>query len=454
MVTKIITGSNADFNDPANWRPYGVPQSGDTAALLMATVVATGLLPSGIKIEFGQLYNYGRSSMLTLRDATIPTSTRVDEATLSGFYNLAFASGLSFAGTIVNNGTIDFSGETQTVSLPAGTSLTNNGTIDVDGSSPQFSAGGAGVSFVNNGLIRIVNTNTLNTQVVVLGITVDGSGTITVSANAGVEFGGAVASGQRLQFTGGINAGTSVRIDQASVFAGTIGGFVAGDTLTLANVTATSSVYVPATAGSGTLQLFNGGSTPVASLQLSGTYAAGDFTVSQSGSTLSITTAVTDPATGGTTSPTSGGVFRFFNTADGTHFYTAGLNERDNVLLNRTDLVQENNGFGAVTTASSTTVSVYRFFDTVHGTHFFTASDAERNQVIATRSDLTYEPSASFLEHATPQSGDVAVYRLFSTTDGTHLYTGSPAELSGLTATGSNYRAEGISFYAPSGSYL
>ncbi|MGI4796314.1 MAG: hypothetical protein ACRYF2_00040 [Janthinobacterium lividum] len=454
MVTKIITGSNADFNDPANWRPYGVPQSGDTAALLMATVVATGLLPSGIKIEFGQLYNYGRSSMLTLRDATIPTSTRVDETTLSGFYTLADASALSFAGTVVNNGTIDFSGETQTVSLPAGTSLTNNGTIDVDGSSPQFSAGGAGVSFVNNGLIRIVNTNTLNTQVVVLGTTVDGSGTITVSANAGVEFGGAVASGQRLQFTGGTNAGTSVRIDQASVFAGTISGFVAGDTLTLANVTATSSSYVSATAGSGTLQLFNGGSTPVTSLQLSGTYAASDFTLSQSGSTLSITTAVTDPATGSTASPTSTGVFRFFNTADGTHFYTAGLSERDNVLLNRTDLVQEINGFGAVTTASNATVSVYRFFDTVHGTHFFTASDSERDQVVATRSDLTYEPSASFLEHAAPQAGDVAVYRLFSTTDGTHLYTGSPAELSGLTAAGSAYRAEGISFYAPAGSYL
>lgn len=454
MVQKIITGFDADFNDPANWNPYGVPQSGDTASLLMSTVVATSLLPSGIKIELGQLYNYGRSSMLTLRDATIPTSTRVDETTLSGFYTLAFASALNFAGTVVNNGTIDFSGETQTVSLPAGTSLTNNGTIDVDGSSPQFMAGGAGVSFVNNGLIRIVHTDTFHTQVAVLGTTVGGSGTITVSANAGVEFGGAVASGQRLQFTGGPNAGTSVRIDQASVFAATIGGLVAGDTLTLANVTATSSGYVPATAGSGTLQLFNGGSTPVASLQLSGTYAAGDFTLSQSGSTLSITTAVTDPATGSTASPNSGGVFRFFNTADGTHFYTAGLNERDTVLVNRPDLVEETNGFGAVTTASNATVSVYRFFDTVHGTHFFTASDAERNQVIATRSDLTYEPSASFLEHATPQSGDVAVYRLFSTTDGTHLYTGSPAELSGLTTPGSSYRAEGISFYAPAGSYL
>lgn len=454
MVTKIITGSNADFNDPANWKPYGVPQSGDTAALLMATVVGTGLLPSGIKIELGELYNHGRSSMLTLRDVTIPTSTRIDEATSSGFYTLAFPSALSFAGTIINNGTIDFSGETQTVTLPAGTSLTNNGTIDVEGSSPQFIAGGAGVSFVNNGLIRIVHTDTFHTQVAVLGTAIDGSGTITVSANAGVEFGGAVASGQRLQFTGGLNAATSVRIDQASVFAGTIGGFVAGDTLTLANVTATSSGYVPTAAGSGTLQLYDGGSTPVASLQLSGTYAAGDFTLSQSGSTLSITTAVTDPATGGTASLDSGGVFRFFNTADGTHFYTAGLNERDNVLVNRPDLVEETNGFGAVTTASNATVPVYRFFDTVHGTHIFTASDAERIQVVATRSDLTYEPSAGFLEHATPQSGDVAVYRLFSTTDGTHLYTGSPAELSGLTAPGSSYRAEGISFYAPAGSYL
>ena len=387
MVAKLITGFDADFNDPANWHPYGVPRPGDTGGIIMASVVATGLLPSGITIGLAYFYNNGRYSVLTLRDVTIPTSTRINETTDGGFYNLAYLSGLNFTGTIVNNGTIDFSGGTQTVTLPAGTNLTNNGTIDVDGSSPQFSAGGAGVSFVNNGLIRIVNTDTRNTQVAVLGTAVDGSGTITVSANAGVEFGGAVASGQRVQLVGGAIASTSVRIDQASVFAGTISAFVAGDTLTLANVTATSSSYVPATAGSGTLQLYNGGSTPVASLQLSGTYAAGSFSLSQSGSSLAITTTVTDTTTGSTAAPNSAGVFRFFNTADGTHFYTAGLSERDNVLVNRPDLVEENNGFGAVTTASNATVSVYRFFDTVHGTHFFTASDAERNQVVATRSD-------------------------------------------------------------------
>ena len=41
---------------------------------------------------------------------------------------------------------------------------------------------------------------------------------------------------------------------------------------------------------------------------------------------------------------------------------------------------------------------MYRFFDTAYGTHFFTASAAEKDQITATRPDLVLE-GAEFLEH-------------------------------------------------------
>ena len=53
-------------------------------------------------------------------------------------------------------------------------------------------------------------------------------------------------------------------------------------------------------------------------------------------------------------------------------------------------------GQGGVTFAEQAaitpaTVGVYRFFDTGDGTHFFTADASERDQLLATRPDLTYE---------------------------------------------------------------
>jgi len=151
-------------------------------------------------------------------------------------------------------------------------------------------------------------------------------------------------------------------------------------------------------------------------------------------------------------------VFRFFDTTFGTHFFTASSAERDTIKGTRLDLVQETNGFGTAASGSPSTEMVYRFFDIIHGTHFFTASQAEHDAILQTRPDLTAEPSAFFLEHATQQTGDVAVYRFFDTKLGTHFYTGDNAEYKGIITAGSNsFRAdltyEGVGFYAPAGTY-
>lgn len=163
------------------------------------------------------------------------------------------------------------------------------------------------------------------------------------------------------------------------------------------------------------------------------------------------------------------GVFRFFNTVTGAHFLTGNVDEK-NAIINpnspgyKPEFLAETNGFAAIdpVTADPNAIAVYRFFDRTSGAQFLTASASERDAIMnPANSDFhanyVYEPNSTFYEHGSPQSGDIAVRRMFDTTDGTHFYTSSPAELAGLTSPASaSYRpnmvSEGVAFYAPAGS--
>ena len=145
------------------------------------------------------------------------------------------------------------------------------------------------------------------------------------------------------------------------------------------------------------------------------------------------------------------------------HLFTQSLSEAETILSTRPDLKEETNTFGAVSQTAPSAEAVYRFFETTNGTHFFTSSYNEFLGLTTPgtstyRADLTYEPSSTFYEDSTQQSGDTAVYRFFDSTTGTQFLTGSQAEYQGLVTPGtSTYRAdfvsEGISFYAPAGTF-
>jgi hypothetical protein len=145
------------------------------------------------------------------------------------------------------------------------------------------------------------------------------------------------------------------------------------------------------------------------------------------------------------------GVFRFFDTHNGTHFFTNSASEVANVQATRPDLTYEGAGFQSQNTGNHdpNDTPVYRFFDTVFGTHFYTASQQERDQVQQTRPDLTYE-GVGFTEHATLQGGDQAVYRFFDSVHGTHFYTNSDSERASILSTRPDLKDEGVGFYAPS----
>ncbi|MBV8930456.1 MAG: hypothetical protein JO152_15150, partial [Mycobacteriaceae bacterium] len=97
------------------------------------------------------------------------------------------------------------------------------------------------------------------------------------------------------------------------------------------------------------------------------------------GNTASVAAAYTganlDAQFNGTSlTPGTIGVYRFFDSHYGTHFFTASATERDTILATRPDLVSEGVGLSAVDPASNDPngAPVYRFFDTTYGTHFFT----------------------------------------------------------------------------------
>ena len=142
-------------------------------------------------------------------------------------------------------------------------------------------------------------------------------------------------------------------------------------------------------------------------------------------------------------------VFRFFDPANGQHFFTDNTSETQQITATRPDMVSEGTGFRSVDPSSgdANAAPVYRFFDTKTGDHFFTANTQEKNAVLQTRPDMSYE-GIGFYEHTTAQAGDAAVYRYFQPATGGHFYTQSAAEMQAIGVTRPDLVSEGIAFYA------
>jgi len=165
-----------------------------------------------------------------------------------------------------------------------------------------------------------------------------------------------------------------------------------------------------------------------------------------SGSGVAGGTAVLDDVAFYVTSPRP--IYRFYNSKNGTHFYTATGPERD-VVANTlaSTYAYEGIAYGVVASAANAD-PLYRFYNRKNGSHFYTASTIERDRV---KSELSatynyegpaYNVCVSSVEGATP------VYRFFNKKTGSHFYTISEVERadvsSRLTAT---YNYEGPAFY-------
>jgi uncharacterized protein (DUF1800 family) len=145
--------------------------------------------------------------------------------------------------------------------------------------------------------------------------------------------------------------------------------------------------------------------------------------------------------------PATDPVYRFYNTATGTHFYTISAAERDNVLLRYPQFAYEGAAFGAFSQQVAGSQPVYRFFNTRTGTHFYTISSTERDFVAATYPQYTYEGAAYYALTAAGTDQRIGLYRFYNNATGAHFYTTSTDERDYVVQHYPQYVLEGIAFY-------
>lgn len=353
---------------------------------------------------------------------------------------------LAIAGRVENGGTARFNGGPALITLAKGALLTNAGLIEFLGSSAQV--GGAG-TLQNDGTIAIAGAAAGSPPLIAAAIT--GAGVISLGDDARIEFAQSIAASQTIRFED-VERPAILQLDRPEDVRAQIAGFAPGDEIVLANTQFDAAAYAQTGGTSGVLTLYDGAAIE-ASLHFAGSYQLSSFNllatnIGSLASSVRITPAASLPQP---SDRRSVDVYRFFDAALGTQMITQDAGERDAIMASRHDLVYQGIGLRALDPQASNpgAVPVARFFDTTNGTHFFTASEAEKNGILATRPDLIFEPSSTLYEHATPQAGDVPVFRFFDSTHGTHLYTADAGERAGVLSTRTDLKDEGIAFYAP-----
>lgn len=312
--------------------------------------------------------------------------------------------------------------------------------------------GGAGSLSVSGGaLFQTVTMTILSGSTA----SVDGSSQMLMSGNLNAI--GLLSSAGTLSVNGALYGGGLVQIGGGIADIGALG--AAGlASVTMAFTAATATVRLHGVVGANTISSMQAGDE----IDLVGNTSVrlADTTVTTTTGTIALSAAPTgshyalsSDGAGGTfvalTADTVG-VYRFFDSNYGTHFFSASGSEKNTILATRPDLIYEGVGLQSIDPAAPdpNASPVYRFFDTTYGTHFFTASASERDTVIASRPDLVYE-NTGFIEHVAQQSGDTAVYRFFDTKYGTHFYTADASERATIVATRPDLVDEGTGFYAP-----
>jgi uncharacterized protein YkwD len=141
-------------------------------------------------------------------------------------------------------------------------------------------------------------------------------------------------------------------------------------------------------------------------------------------------------------------VYRFFNTANGSHFYTASATERDTVIARYSATYSyEGVAYAINTTNPANVAPLYRFYNKANGSHFYTPSVAERDAVIAQWS-ATYTYEGPAYNVSLTGDGCAPMYRFYNVSNGSHFYTVSADERDAVIANlGRTYRYEGVAYF-------
>lgn len=149
-------------------------------------------------------------------------------------------------------------------------------------------------------------------------------------------------------------------------------------------------------------------------------------------------------------------VYRFWSPMNRTHFYTASLSERDQIIANYPTALWTYEGvsFNAFQTQEISTVPIFRFWSPSFKSHFYTANQQERDSIIATfpASTWTYEGIAFYAYPAdTKVTNVVPIARFWSPDFRSHFYTASSVERDQVIAGYPSHvwTYEGTDFFVP-----
>jgi photosystem II stability/assembly factor-like uncharacterized protein len=138
-------------------------------------------------------------------------------------------------------------------------------------------------------------------------------------------------------------------------------------------------------------------------------------------------------------------VYRFFNTATSTHFYTGSAAERDYVLAHYPTFQDEGIAFWALGNAALGALPVWRFFNTVTGTHFYTNSEQEYLSMLAASPQIVFEGIA-FYVFTGADPGAMPGWQFYNSISGTHFYTASDDEVIYIEQHFPQFIPQGIHF--------
>lgn len=141
-----------------------------------------------------------------------------------------------------------------------------------------------------------------------------------------------------------------------------------------------------------------------------------------------------------------GPVYRFYNTATGSHFYTLSAAERDNVVATYRQFTYEGIAFYTYERDTAGTSPVFRFYNNRTATHFYTISSLERDVVLSTNPGFAYEGISWFASIAAA-SGSTPLYRFYNNITGTHFYTLNATERDSVRQNYPHYVYEGVAYH-------
>lgn len=139
-------------------------------------------------------------------------------------------------------------------------------------------------------------------------------------------------------------------------------------------------------------------------------------------------------------------VWRFYNNANGIHFFTVSTAERDTVMATLPSFRFEGAGFAGAPFNFADTATVWRFFNNANGAHFYTIWESERNNVINTLPTFQFE-GGNYVGYTSQATGTIPLYRFFNSVTGAHFFTTSEAERANVIATLPTFRFEGVAYY-------